>query len=85
MNTTRIDFLRPQMAHVLRAKISSDERMEKTRRQFPTLVIATDILGGNKASIAARKAGYRAQTNRVLAMVNLVSHTYLISWRIVRQ
>lgn len=35
-------------------------------------------LTGNRTSIAARKAGYRAQTKRVFARVNLVFHTYLI-------
>lgn len=33
---------------------------------------------GNNTRIAVRKAGYRAQMNRVLANVYLVFHTYLI-------
>lgn len=57
MNMTRIDFLRPQIAHVLKAKISSEERMVRTRRQLLKLLIITEDLGATKTSIAVSRAG----------------------------
>jgi hypothetical protein len=131
INNMRIDFLRPQIAHVLKANITglnhissgnlslsigflrSEKSIAKTRRPgirgqshvtfgslgaYNSLCCSSsrgtwaltiirhtgrvekfqEYLTGIKTSRTVRNAGYRAQTNRVLARVHLVFHTYLI-------